>query len=94
MNRLSHLIGHLEPSPSQTASNPCSAKGEIDQSLLLKNNSSNKSQFFYTLDATANSVFTTEQREFYDKNGYIVIKKLFSFGSLSLSLSLSLSGIL
>ncbi|ETO25314.1 phytanoyl-CoA 2-hydroxylase isoform 4 [Reticulomyxa filosa] len=75
MNRVEKIVGHLSP-PKDTKS------GELQSnptSLLYENRTNNKSKFRYTLDKDADKILTGEQREFYEQNGFIVVRKLLSY---------------
>ncbi len=81
MNRVAKLVSQLRPTAEEKEL--LSPKGCVITDLgiephLLENNSGNKSGFLYTLDSHAPGVFNKEQREFYEENGFILIKGLLS----------------
>ena len=62
MNRIQQLLGQFEP--------------DVTTSIKYNHCTQNKSKYKYTLDGFADKILTKEQRDFYEENGYIVIKNL------------------
>eukprot|EP01084_Bolivina_argentea_P307369 531277_1 len=61
LNRLRHLIEHTQSHSTEAHVSDCVVS---------------HSDYKYTVDKYANKVFTKEQRDFYEKNGYIIIRNL------------------
>ena len=61
MERLQHIVGQLQPPRASIHSKDCHQ---------------NSSHYRYTLDEFADEILTKQQRDFYEENGYIVIKNL------------------
>ena len=64
MDRVQRIINHLEPTNKiqSIENNQC--------------NNTNNANYRYTVDKFVDRVFTKEERDFYEENGYIVIRGL------------------
>lgn len=68
-DRLRTIVGHLK------GGNMSTAMQVLEDPALFSTYGNLEAGFRFTVDA-ANSLLTKEQREFYEENGYIVIKDL------------------
>lgn len=69
MNRVEHIIHHLTPSNNNIISNSTSASGSTQK---------------YRYTVNSNNLLTKQQRDFYEENGYILIKNLIPANELEI----------
>lgn len=77
MHRINKVVDHLRNNDNEETKHqqtPLIAQPNGNDFSSLENDSN----FLFTLDNFANDILTYEQREFYEENGFLVIKKLFN----------------
>lgn len=76
-NRLYSFFGHIQQQFQPKLLNNKITIGSLNQRLKLLSTTT-ESKYRYSFTNGANDKISNEQRDFYEENGYILIKKLLS----------------